>query len=911
MREKNNSPDFRDILSEAWTKPVSEVLEYYSSNGDEGLSESEVKERRQEFGLNKLKEAEKTSKWKLLANQFKSLLVILLSIAAVISFIFGKWLEGIAISVVLIINSIIGFVTEIRAVRSMESLRELTKIDAKVLRNGEVNKIIAEKLVPGDIVVLESGDIVPADLRLIEASKLQADESALTGESVPVSKEVASMEGDVELADRKNMLYKGTFVTRGSAKGIVVSTGMDTELGQISLFIDEAEEEETPLEKRLDKLSRRLIPVLLAIAGIVGVAGILRGMELFLMIETAIALAVATVPEGLPIVATLALARGMWRMAEQNALINRLSSVETLGSTSIIFTDKTGTLTENRMTVNKYSLDSGEIEVSGSGLDKEGDFHSDGKSVNPKEELTLKKTLEVGVLCNNASYREENGEKNIVGDPMEVSLLIAGLKAGIKRSELTKSMPEVKEVSFDPSVKMMATFHELNEEFRVAVKGAPEAVINSSSHLTRKNEKKKFTKKEKEKWQEKNEELAKNGFRVLALAEKTVKSSEANPYEDLNFLGLVAMIDPPKKEVKEAIKTCQKAGIRIIMVTGDHAETARNIAHSVGLIESQDVDVVSGSELKNPEESSKEEKERFLNAPIFARVNPKQKLDLIELHQEDGSIVAMTGDGVNDAPALKKANIGIAMGERGTQVAKEAAHMILQDDNFSTITKAVEQGRVIFRNIRKFVFYLLSCNISELLVILLASLMGVPLPILPLQILFLNVVTDIFPAFALGVGEGSQKIMEKKPRNPKEPVLTKRHWLGISTYGILISIGVLIAFIISSLQFGMFINGEPNHKVVTISFLTIAFAQLWHVFNMRDKGSNFLKNEITQNKYIWLALALCSGLLILATYAPGLSNVLQTLDPGIEGWLIILPMSLFPWFIGQTWNSLNTKRIID
>ncbi len=896
-----------DMSSSPWNKSTEEVLEQYNTS-KEGLEDNEVKNRIDRFGLNKLRETKERSRWNILVSQFKSLLILLLSLAAVISFFFVGWIEGVSILAVLLISAAIGFVTESRAVQSMEALQEMTKINTKVRRDGEVEEIHAERLVPGDIVVLNSGDIVPADLRVIESSKLQADESTLTGESVPVSKSVEALEEDVPLAERKNMLYKGTFLTRGTAEALVVSTGLETELGEISESIVEAEEEQTPLEERLDELAQKLIPLLVVIAIIVAISGIIRGEDPILMIKTAIALAVATIPEGLPIVATLALARGMWRMADQNALINRLSSVETLGSTNIICTDKTGTLTENRMTVNQYSAESADIDVTGTGLDVEGGFREEESSVEVSENEVLRRSLEVGVLCSNASYEESDGEKEVMGDPMEVSLLIAGLKAGIDRDELLESMPEAREVSFDPTVKMMATFHEMNGSYRTMVKGAPEAVLEKCSHVLEDGEKKELTEEMKEKWLERSDRMAKDGLRVLALAEKEVDSAEVEPYKDLTFLSLVGMMDPPREEVKEAIKTCQDAGIRIIMVTGDHASTARNIGFSVGLVESEDAEVVQGDELRDPEDLRDEEKERFIDTSIFARVSPDNKLDLIELHQKNGSIVAMTGDGVNDAPALKKADIGIAMGERGTQVAQEAADMILKDDNFSTITTAVEQGRIIFRNIRKFVIYLLSCNLSELITIFLATILGYPLPLLALQILFLNVVNDIFPAFALGVGEGSEGIMDQSPRNPEEPVITRENWIGIGSYGISISIVTLIAFVVGSMWFGMYANGSAPTRVVTISFLTLAFAQLWHVFNMRDVKSGLFRNEITANKYVWGALGLCSVILLAATYLPGISEVLSLEAPDLKSWMLILGMSLVPLLLGQAWKVVRSFR---
>ncbi len=861
-----------------------------------------MKKRRKKFGRNKLKETKKKSRWKILVEQFKSVLVILLGIAAIVSIFMKDYIEGVSILAVLVINAVIGFVTEARAVSSMEALREMTKIDTHVRRKGDIKEIPANELVPGDIVTLQSGDMVPADLRVVESSKLQADEAALTGESIPVSKTTEAVEEDIPLAERENMLYKGTYLTRGTAEGVVVSTGTETELGQISESIEEAEEETTPLERKLNTLGQKLIPLLVVVAGIVGLAGWIRGMDLYLMIETAIALAIATVPEGLPIVATLVLARGMLRMAKQNALLSRLSSVETLGSTNIICSDKTGTLTENRMTVSRYETEDRSVDVTGTGLDTRGDFVCQGEEKDRPDDPVLKETLEVGVLCNNASFTEHEGEKEMMGDPLEVSLLIAGIKGGMERDRLLEQMPESREVSFDPSVKMMATYHEREEGYKVAVKGAPESVLDSSSKVMTSEGIEELTSKQKEKWMQKNERMAEDGLRILALAKKDVESTDEEPYEGLTFLGLVGMMDPPREEVKPAIKKCQDAGIRVEMVTGDHAATAKNVGYSVGLTDSEDIEVVEGSELDDPERLDEDEFKRFVDAPIFARVNPENKLDLIEIHQENGSIVAMTGDGVNDAPALKKADIGIAMGERGTQVAKEAADMILQDDNFSTIERAVKEGRIIFRNIQKFVIYLLSGNIGEILAIFIAFLIGFPLLLLPLQILFLNVVLDVFPAFALGACRGTENIMETQPRDPDEPILTREKKYELGLYGVLISV-VTVASMATAGE--IFPIDMSDHKIVTISFLTLAFARLFHVFNMRELSSGILKNEVTKNKYVWGALGLCTLILIAAVYLPGISTVLKTVDPGPVGWLLVIGMSLIPLLIGQVERELR------
>jgi Ca2+-transporting ATPase len=892
-----------ELPNKPWNKSSQEILEELGVSPSSGLDNLEVKRRRRGYGPNRLREAKRKSAWLILADQFRSLIVLLLGGAAALSFGFGDWIEGLAIIAVIFINATIGFFTELKAVRSMEALHRLGSVSAKVRREGQIQEIHAQELVPGDIVVLEGGDIVTADLRLIQASKLQADESTLTGESMPVSKMVEPLEEDVPLAERTNMLFKGTAVTRGSSEGIVVSSGMDTELGKISSLVEEAEEEVTPLEKQLNKLGHKLIWATLAIAAFVAVGGILAGKEMFLMIETSIALAVAAIPEGLPIVATIALARGMWRMAHRNALINRLSAVETLGATNVICTDKTGTLTENRLTVTRIALESGVIKISGETLDDEGEFIKNGKPVDPLKDKVLYESLKVGVLCNNSSLqRGTDGKLQAVGEPLEGALLVAGFKGGIDRNSLIEDMPEVREEAFDPDVKMMATFQKHEDRFYVAVKGAPESVLEKCTLILTQEGERRMNHQDRERWLEKNDQMAEEGLRMLALAKKTVDSIDSEPYQGLTFLGLVGLVDPPRTDVRQAIQLCQQAGVRVIMVTGDQVVTARNVGWATGLIQEHETEVVHGGDLKGPDELSEQEKKRILKTPIFARVSPKQKLDLIDIHQKAGSVVAMTGDGVNDAPALKEADIGIAMGLRGTQVAREAADMVLKDDAFPTIVAAIAQGRVIFNNIRKFVFYLISCNVSEILAVTLASIASAPLPILPLQILFLNLVTDVFPALALGVGGGDPEIMMGPARDPKEPILGQKRWLAIGGYGLVITFSVLGALALAILWLKM---GEK--QAVTVSFLTLAFAQLWHVFNMREPGSSFLHNDIIRNPFIWGALALCTGLLLAAVYIPGLAMVLKVMDPGRKGWLLVIVMGLIPWIIGQIVKSVRSK----
>ena len=875
------------------------MLDRLDVEREKGLDRQQAERRLKEYGANLLRKHKQKSIWLILVEQFKSLIIGLLAVASLVAFWFGEWIEGWAILVVILINALIGFFTELRAIRSMEALFKLGKVRTRVRRNGREQEIDAEELVPGDIVIVEGGDVITADLRILESSRLQADESALTGESVPVGKDPEPVTNETVLAERKCMLYKGTSVTRGAGEAVVVQTGADTELGQISSLVEEAEDEQTPLEERLEKLGYRLIVITLVIAVFVAVSGIFAGKEIFLMIETGIALAVAAIPEGLPVVATIALAKGLRVMASRNALINRLSSVETLGATGIICTDKTGTLTENRMTVTEVALANKSIT-----LGDESEQSTDEVSVNIRENDALKLLLETGVLCNNASLSEHGTLDKGFGDPLEVALLVAARDAGIDADRLHKDYPEEREDAFDPEVKMMATWNTVeNGRFRVHVKGAPGAVIDACEYELVEGEKQKLSEERKRALRKMNQDLAGNGLRMLAFAYKKTDSAKGNPYEQLIFLGLTALLDPPRKDVKPAIERCHAAGIRVVMITGDQVETARYIAGAVGLGEGDQRQVIHGNDLPDNKklESSLSDKKRILETSIFARISPGQKLDLIEFYQENGHIVAMTGDGVNDAPALKKADIGIAMGQRGTQVAREAADMVLTDDAFSSIVAAIEQGRIIFGNIRRFIYYLMSCNVSEVLVVGVASIIGAPLPILPLQILFLNLVTDVFPALALGVGEAEEGVMQRKPRDPDEPILTNRHWRGIFLYGLLITTTVLGALYVAI----NILNMDSSHAV-TVSFLTLALSQLWHVFNMRSDASTIWRNTIVTNRWVWGALGLCVVLLLLATYISPLAQVLKVQAPGLDGWLVVIGFSIIPLVVGQLTKMIRT-----
>jgi Ca2+-transporting ATPase len=895
--------DTPTAVSHPWARSVEDVLGRFGTNVERGLDESQVGRLLMEYGPNRLQQAKAKSLVGILVNQFKSLIVVLLAVAAIVSLAFREWLDAGAIGGVILINAAIGFFMELKAVRGMEALRRMERVTARVRRNGQVMEISAADLVCGDIVLVEGGDIISADMRLIKASKLQADESVLTGESVPVGKSVEPLDEDAVLGDRGNMLFKGTALTRGSGEAVVAAVGMGTELGQISALVEEAGDSVTPLEKRLDQLGRKLVGVTFVIIAIVAAAGILRGKEIFLMIETAIALAVAAIPEGLPIVATLALARGMIRMARRNALLNELAAVETLGGIGVICTDKTGTLTENKMTVIALILADGRIEVDGTGKGKPGRFTKDGRPLDPNTNRILKEALEVAVLCNNASLDNDTEDWHGSGDPLEVSLLAAGRKAGIDNDEIMRQFPEVREEAFDSDAKRMATYNKKDDVIGVSVKGATEAVLACSTRVATAEGDKPLDNRARAFWDEQHTSLAKQGYRVLALAAKQVDSVEAAAYEGLTFLGLVVMADPPRADVPPAVSECRKAGIRVVMITGDHPETARTIAKAVGIADDDSQEVIVGKDIVPSEEMSAEDRRRYEQASIFARVSPRQKLDLIDVHQKAGSAVAMTGDGVNDAPALKKADIGIAMGLRGTQVAREAADMVLKDDAFATIVVAVEQGRIIFDNIRKFVLYLLSCNLSEVMVVFVASMVNRPLPILPLQILFLNLVTDVFPALALGVGRGNPGIMDRPPRPADEPVLPPNAWLAITGYGTLITISVLAAFEIALKRFDM-----SAEEAVTVSFLTLAFAQLWNIFNMRATDSDVFRNEITENASVWAALAFCFALLVAAVYLPGLSDVLNLKPPHAAGWTLIVAASLLTLTVGQAVKIVTAAR---
>ena len=890
--------------SDAFERPVTAVAKDQGVNPERGLDADDVVRRRGQYGPNQLRMTEKQSALVILAHQFEGVIVWLLAFAAGLSFFYRDIAEGIAIVVVLVINAAIGFFTELRAARSMEALAHMSEVTTRVRRAGKTISIDAHDLVPGDIVLLEAGDVVTADLRLFQVSNLQSDESVLTGESVPVVKHVDPVARGAVIGDRTNMAFKGTAITQGGGEGVVTATGRATELGQISHLVQTADPTASPLEKRLDRLGHRLVWLTFVLAGLVIGAGILRGHEVTAMIQTGVALAVAAVPEGLLVVATLSLARGMWRMAARNAIISNLSSVETLGATTVILTDKTGTLTENRMRVVGYLLEGSNVDVD---LQNETvDFHTNAGDMDPQTEPRLTEALTIGALCNNAVLGD--GTQGPLGDPMEVALLkVAGL-AGQDRDALLVKHDQLREHAFDHDTKMMATVHRDDEHLLYAIKGAPEAVLKICTHVLGPDGEQDLDDCKRAEWQDRSRAAAGEGLRLLALATKTTRQADRDedaPYEALTLLGMVCLRDPLRADVASAISAAHAAGVRVVMMTGDHADTAAAIARDAGLGQDGHLNVIEGTELDGlaVDETDGALRDRILAADVFARVAPSTKLTLAALYQKSGHIVAMTGDGVNDAPALKQADIGIAMGLRGTEVAREAADMVLKDDAVGTIIAAMRQGRVIFDNIRKFVVYLMSCNVSEVLIVGLAVSAGLPMPLLPLQILFLNLVTDVFPAFALGLGTGDERVMRQPPRDPAEQIVDRRRWILLGVLGGAITAATLTAFSLA-LHWLML----PTEAAVTVAFLTLALAQLWNVFNVRMPSSGLFANEVTRNGWVWGAIALCIGLILAVFWVPGLSGVLELPYPGLPGVLLSIGTSFSPLVIGQVFLFLSARR---
>ena len=894
-----------------------EIFGQMTAKPEKGLSEKEAQERLDTHGPNKLKEQQQKSLFQILIDQINNPVVYLLAAAAALAFVFGDLPEGIAILVVLALNTVIGFWMEFQARQSMKALQQMDKVMATVIRDGEEKRIDAEQLVPGDIIELEAGDLVPADSRLFEVSELTIDEAALTGESVPVNKSVEFVHEDTGVADRTNMAFKGTAVTNGKGKAVIISTGMDTEIGSISEMVSQADEDKIPLDRKLEQLTKKLIWVTLGLAAAFFTLGWFAGEDLYQLVQTSIAWTIAAIPEGLPIVASIALARGMLRLADHNVIVKRLSAVETLGETTVIFTDKTGTLTENRLTLKAVQFAQTGLDVAWkNGRDqlilRRGEQSK--SQINPEDER-LKRFYEIAVLCNDADLilRDDSEEVETEssmegsGDPLDVALLQFGQAYNAAQFEQLRRLERIEEEPFDSDDMVMGTVYKLDDSPTLLCKGAPEAILDRCSKVLTVTGSKSITDEEKEQWLQRNEELSENGLRVIAFAyEEYDKTPDADQdveedlMHNLTLVGLAGFIDPPREEVKEAVDTCHRAGIKVEMVTGDHPGTARNIARQVNIVDTGNDRAIHGSDLgENVDNHSKEE---VVNTRIFARVDPAQKLKLIEYYQNNNDIVAMTGDGVNDAPALKKADIGIAMGEKGTQVAQEVSDMVLQNDAFSSIVEAVREGRIIFGNIRKFIMYQLSYHLSEILIIAAVSFTVFQLPLLPLQLLFLNLLSDVFPALALGIGKGNPDIMEHEPKDPQEPIITQQNWTTIGLHGLVLTVFITGAYFFS------FSYWELSEEVSNnVAFFSLAFAQLWHVFDMREPDEPIFDNQVTRNGYVWAALALCIAAIAAAYFIPGINDVLsfRELEPRV--WLLIAVSSLLPFVTIQTLKQLTRK----
>ncbi|MFC5271983.1 cation-translocating P-type ATPase [Adhaeribacter terreus] len=869
---------------------VEEGAEMLQANLKNGLSEEEVAARLKQFGANQLTETEARSIWSLIWDQLKSPIVYLLLVAAGISFFFEEYLNATAILVVIVINTVVGFIMEFQAGKSMETLKKISAVPAKILRNGILAEHEASQIVPGDVVFLEAGDLVPADGRIFQPSKLQADEAALTGESVPVEKNEGILQQDLPLGDRLNYLFKGTFVTRGNTYLLVSHTGMNTQLGHIANLVQSAKQMATPLEKKLAEFSKKLIFVTVGLVALIFVAGIINDQPVVEMLQTGIALAVAAIPEGLPIVATLALARGMLQMAKHNVIVKKLSAVETLGGTNIICTDKTGTLTQNKIEVTLLATPSGTWEI------------TENAQIAENENFNF--IQHASVLCNTAEISEKGVEAQEVGDPLEVALLKFARNYGTDIVLARREHPKIAEEPFTSETKMMATLHGAEPELMVFAKGAVEELLEECSFLLKHGEVLPLTLEEKSYWILEGEKMAEAGLRVIAAAYKTVAKMPEKLTDDLIFSGLIGMVDPPRPEVLPAIKECLSAGIRVIMITGDHPATATKIATELGIINENGKAAVTGKELKPIAEFTPEERHHFAQANVFARVNPQHKLDLVQLLQEDGYVVAMTGDGVNDAPALKKADIGVAMGLRGTQVAQDVSDMVLKDDKFTSIVVAIRQGRVIFENIRKFVIFLLSCNLSELFLIALVAVLNLSFQLLPLQILFINLITDVLPALALGFTEGNPGIMTQPPRKATEPIIDRQRWIAIIYYAVIISLCALGAVYLNH-----YVLHPAEHwhegRYNNILFYTLIFAQLTHVFNMGSGNRFFFRSEIVSNKFVWLALLISVSVVILVGWFGPVREALAIHDMLLTDWLAVVSAVLASLIIIQLSKKLK------
>jgi len=873
-----------------------------------GLPADEAALRLREQGPNEWTEKRGKSPFTLLLDQFRDFMVLVLAGATVISAFLGEMLDAITIIAIILLNALLGFYQEYRAEKSLRALKELSAPTARVVRNGEILRVPARELVRGDLVLLESGDRVPADIRLVAASELAVEEAALTGESVPVAKQAEPIAAaEVPLGDRRNMAYLGTMVVKGSGRGVVVETGMATEMGKIAGLIQNAETVQTPLQHRLEQLGKILIALSVALTLMVVVAGVLHGQPLFDMFLAGVSLAVAAIPEGLPAVVTIALALGVQRMIRRRAIVRKLPSVETLGCATVICSDKTGTLTVNKMTVTRLWLEGRTLEVTGSGYDPAGQLLEHGKPADIRKDAALRRLAQTAALCNNARLEQAVSGWQIQGDPTEGALLVLAAKAGWNRSSAERLYEREREFPFDSARKRMSVVVRHQGGRLVCVKGAPDVLVDRCTYVLWGGSVLPLTPTIRRKVLEAAEEMAGNALRVLGFAYRDLASGE-DPATDeeaesgLVFVGLAGMIDPPRGEVAEAIRKCRLAGIRTVMITGDHRLTAEAIARELGIL-SRDGRAVTGPELSAMDDR---ELERVAEeTTVYARVSPEHKLRIVQALQRRGHVVAMTGDGVNDAPAVKSADIGIAMGVAGTDVTKEASALVLADDNFATIVAAVEEGRGIYENIRKFIRYLLASNVGEILTMLLAMLAGLPLPLVPIQILWVNLVTDGLPAMALGVDQAESDLMQQKPRPARENIFARRLGWKIISRGVLIGLCTLGAFVLALRG----AEDDPDRLVYaqTVAFATLVLAQLIHVFDCRSSRSIFHRNML-ENKFLVLAVLSSLALLLAVLYVEPLQPMFHTVPLGLQDWALVFVAAGIPTFLAGAGSVIGGRR---
>jgi Ca2+-transporting ATPase len=914
-----------DDIKVTWhSLSADEVLEKLATPLETGLTSEEVESRHKTYGLNQLVEKPRPTFFKLLLDQLKGFVVILLIVAAVISAVLGDWVEAAVIMAIVVLNAILGVVQESRAEEALAALKKMAAPESQVLRDGRRVSVPARELVPGDVVFLEAGNFIPADVRLLEAVNMKVDEAALTGESVPVQKNAALLlDAEVPLGDMKNTAFMGTTVTYGRGRAVVVSTGMHTQLGMIADMLQSVEEEQTPLQVSLDNLGKLLGWAALAICGLVFVVGVVRAgpfswdvvREMFMV---SVSLAIAAVPEGLAAVVTISLALGMREMVRRHALIRRLASVETLGSATVICTDKTGTLTQNEMTVTKIFAGGEFFDITGTGYGIKGEFLKDGQKVDISKYPAAMDTLWVGVLNNDAILEplpSDGGEAQyrMIGDPTEGSLLVAAAKAGELAPELNEAYPREEEIPFDSTRKRMVTVHQIRMPqqadtrvmqddqkrtwYAVAVKGAPDMVLNlCSRYVTPDNQFAPLDDTMRQKILSANDSMTSEALRVLGLAynlspQKPGEISPESLEKDLVFAGLSGMIDPARVEVKPALEKARGAGIRTIMITGDYPNTAQAIAKNISLLRS-DHHVLTGAQLNDMDDDTL--KKEVISTDVFARVSPEHKMRIVDALRENNEVVAMTGDGVNDAPAIKRADIGVSMGITGTDVAKETADMVLTDDNYASIVSAIEQGRIIYSNIRKFVYFLISCNLAEIAIIFIATLVSGRSPLTAIQLLWLNLLTDGAPALALATEKGDPDIMEQKPRPAKEPIINKPMWIGIVLQTIAITSVTLAAFFIG-------ISSDMAHYefAETMAFVTLSTSELLRAYTARSEYYSLLKIGVFSNKWMNLAFLSSMALIFLVVYVPFFNEIFNTLPLGWLQWLEILPLIAIPSVVAE------------